>query len=54
MVSFPYETKWTEPLKFVGCDYWHRCQNKSEVKHTGIQKFIAHAGCSDVYPTGRV
>ena len=54
MVSSPYEAKWTEPLKFVGCAYWHRYQNKSDVKLTGIQKGIAHAGFSNVDPTGSV
>jgi len=52
VVSSPYEAKWTEPLKFVGRAYWHRCQNKAEVKHTGIQKCIANAGCSNVDATG--
>jgi len=54
VVPSPYEAKWTESLQFVGCAYWHRCQNNAEVKHTGIQKYITHAGSSNVDPTGWV
>jgi hypothetical protein len=54
VVSSPYEVKWTETLIFVGSAYLHRCQNKAEIKPAGIQKCIAHAGCSNMDPSGRL